>query len=279
MAGAILGTIITYVAGSLLWKLALIMGIVALIAWLSRRIIKGKQDGGPRQSNGIMALIVLIAIAGAAAGVGYGALDRANEAARNAAERARIERENYALAADLAAANERAETLRIAAERNRKLADAAERRAESIDRRLTASQRDRADTTRRITRSAENVSKNVDGTVPVVNPDWVREYNRAIGFDLPPAAAPARQSGGAPAASGAPGAGADGKPATGSGTQPPQARFLEPERPVTTADVLVNHTVNAEAARDAAERLEQIQIWYETLRAERNNQPEDGNDD
>ena len=41
---------------------------------------------------------------------------------------------------------------------------------------------------------------------------------------------------------------------------------------MTTADVLVNHTVNAEAARDSAERLEQLQIWYETLRAERNQQ-------
>ena len=270
MVGAILGTIITTLAGSLLWKMALILGIVALIAWLARRIIKGKADGAPRQPNEIMALIVLIAIAGAAAGVGYGALDRANEAAKNAAERARIERENYALAADLEAANERAEALRLAAERNRKLADAAEKRAEAIDRRLTASQRARAQTKQRITRSAERVSKNPDGTVPVVNPDWVREYNAALGFDLPTAAAHTGQSGGATAASDPAGTGAVGKPEAGRGTQPVEARLLAPEQPVTTADVLTTHTINAEAALDAAERLTELQKWYSDLRAERN---------
>ena len=272
MIGAIMGTIITTLAGSLLWKLALILGIVALIAWLARRIIKGKADGGPRQPNEIMALIVLIAMAGAAAGVGYGALDRANEAAKNAAERGRIERENYALAADLEAANERAEVLRLAAERNRQLADAAEKRAEAIDRRLTASQRARAQTKQRITRSAERVSKNPDGTVPVVTRDWVRDYNAALGLNLPSPAAPAGQSGGAPAAADPAGTRAAGEPAAGSGTQPAQAGLLASEQPVTTADVLVNHTINAEAARDSAERLEQLQIWYETLRAERNQQ-------
>ena len=272
MIGAIMGTIITTLAGSLLWKLALILGIVALIAWLARRIIKGKAGGEPRQPNEVMALIVLIAMAGAAAGVGYGALDRANEAAKNAAERGRIERENYALAADLEAANERAETLRLAAERNRKLADAAEKRAESINRRMTASQRARADTKRRITRSAENVSKNHDGSIPVVSRDWLRAYNEALGFDLPALAAPTGQSGGAAAAVDPAGTGADGKPAAGPGTEPPQAGLLAPEQSVTTADVLVNHTINAEAARDSAERLEQLQIWYETLRAERNQQ-------
>ena len=265
-----MGTVITTLAGSLLWKLALILGIVALIAWLARRIIKGKADGEPRQPNEIMALIVLIAIAGAAAGVGYGALDRANEAAKNAAERGRIERENYALAADLEAANERAETLRLAAERNRKLADAAERRAESIDRRLTASQRARAQTKQRITRSAERVSKNPDGTVPVVNPDWVRDYNAALGLNLPAPAAHPGQPGGPTAAADPAGAGADGKPSTGQGTQPAEARLLAPEQPVTTEDVLVTHTINAEAALDAAERLTELQEWYSALRAERN---------
>lgn len=279
MIGAIMGTIITTLAGSLLWKLALILGIVALIAWLARRIIKGKADGGPRQPNEVMALIVLIAIAGAAAGVGYGALDRANEAAKNAAERARIERENYALAADLEAANERADALRLAAERNRQLADAAERRAESINRRLTASQRARADTTRRITRSAENVSKNVDGTLPVVSRDWVRAYNEALGFDLPATAPSTGQSGGPPAASGAPGAGAVRESATGSGTQPVETGLLAPEQSVTVADVLVTHTINAEAALDAAERLTELQEWYSALRAERNRTVTDETDE
>lgn len=270
MIGAIMGTIITTLAGSLLWKMALILGIVALIAWLARRIIKGKGDGEPRQPNEIMALIVLIAMAGAAAGLGYGALDRANESVAHVNALNAVQAHNQALAADLSAANERAETLRIAAERNLKLADAAERRAEAIDRRLTASQRARADTTRRITRSAENVSKSPDGSVPVVGRDWVREYDRALGFNLPAPSPPSGQSGGAPDAADPAGAGAVRESEAGSGTQSPQARFLEPERPVTTADVLVNHTINAEAALDSAERLEQIQIWYETLRAERN---------
>lgn len=279
MIGAIMGTIITTLAGSLLWKLALILGIVALIAWLARRIIKGKADGGPRQPNEVMALIVLIAMAGAAAGLGFGALDRANESVAHANALNAVQAQNQALAADLAAANERAETLRLAAERNRKLADAAEKRAESIDRRLTASQRTRADTTRRITRSAKDVSKSPDGTVPVVSPGWVHEYNSALGFDLPTAAAPPGQSGGAPDAARTAGTGAYGKPATGPGPQPAEARLLAPEQPVTVADVLTTHTINAEAALDAAERLTELQRWYNDLRAERNKPPETTEDE
>ena len=270
MIGAILGTIITTLAGSLLWKMALILGIVALIAWLARRIIKGKADGEPRQPNEIMALIVLIAMAGAAAGLGFGALDRASESVAHANALNTVQAQNQALVADLSAANERAETLRLAAERNRQLADAAEKRAESIDRRLTASQRARAQTKQRITRSAERVSKNPDGTVPVVTRDWVRAYNEALGFDLPATATPPGQSGSPTAAPDPAGTGAAGEPAAGSGTQSPQARFLAPEQPVTTADVLTTHTINAEAALDAAERLTELQKWYSDLRAERN---------
>ena len=270
MIGAIMGTIITTLAGSLLWKLALILGIVALIAWLARRIIKGKGDGEPRQPNEIMALIVLIAMAGAAAGLGFGALDRASESVAHANALNTVQAQNQALAADLSAANERAETLRLAAERNRKLADAAEKRAESINRRMTASQRARADTKQRITRSAERVSKSPDGSVPVVGRDWVREYDRALGFDLPATAPSTGQSGGATAASGTAGAGAVRESEAGPGTEPVEARLLDSDKPVTTADVLVNHTINAEAALDAAERLSALQKWYSDLRAERN---------
>ena len=39
---------------------------------------------------------------------------------------------------------------------------------------------------------------------------------------------------------------------------------------MTTADVLTTHTINAEAALDAAERLTELQKWYSDLRAERN---------
>ena len=279
MVGAILGTIITTLAGSLLWKMALILGIVAIIAWLARRIIKGKGDGEPRQPNEIMALIVLIAMAGAAAGLGYGALDRANESVAHANALNAVQAHNQALAADLSAANERAETLRLAAERNRKLADAAERRAESIDRRLTASQRARADTTRRISRSAENVSKNTDGTVPVVNPDWVRDYNAALGLNLPTSATPTGQPGSPTAAPDPAGTGAVRESATGSGTQPVETGLLAPEQSVTVADVLVTHTINAEAALDAAERLTELQEWYSALRAERNRTVTDETDE
>lgn len=273
MIGAIMGTIITTLAGSLLWKLALILGIVALIAWLARRIIKGKADGEPRQPNEIMALIVLIAMAGAAAGVGYGALDRANEAAKNAAERARIERENYALAADLSAANERAETLRLAAERNRQLADAAEKRAEAANTKVAEARRARAALSKQLSRRVENVSKAPDGSVPVVSHGWVRTYNEAIGHDVSaPPADPERTGSPTDAARTA------GSPGERGTTQPADAGLLE-EQPVTTADVLATHIENAEAARDAAERLEALQAWYNTLRAERNSQQETENDD
>ena len=39
---------------------------------------------------------------------------------------------------------------------------------------------------------------------------------------------------------------------------------------VTTADVLENHITNADAARDSAERLTELQAWYNQLREERN---------
>ncbi len=39
---------------------------------------------------------------------------------------------------------------------------------------------------------------------------------------------------------------------------------------MTTADVLENHITNAEAARDSAERLTELQRWYNALRDERN---------
>ena len=272
MIGAILGTIITTLAGSLLWKLALILGIVALIAWLARRIIKGKADGGPRQPNEIMALIVLIAIAGAAAGVGYGALDRANEAAKNAAERGRIERENYALAADLEAANERAETLRLAAERNRKLADAAEKRADTANAKVAEARRARATLSKQLSRRVENVSRSPDGSVPVVGRDWVRTYNAAIGHDVSAPPADPERTGGATDAART--AGSPGE----RGTQSVEPRLLA-DQPVTTADVLATHIGNAEAARDAATRLEALQDWYNSLRAERNQQQVNGNDD
>ena len=269
MIGAIMGTIITTLAGSLLWKLALILAAIAVILWLARLLRKGPK-GEQAEGKEFGALIMLIALAGAAAGLGFGAADRAAESVAHANALNAVQAKNKALSADLSAANERAEVLRLAAERNRQLADAAEKRAESINRRLTASQRARADTTRRITRSAENVSKSPDGSVPVVGRDWVREYDRALGFDLPATAPSTGQSGGATAASGTAGAGAVRESEAGPGTEPVEARLLDSDKPVTTADVLVNHTINAEAALDAAERLSALQKWYSDLRAERN---------
>ena len=268
-----MGTIITTLAGSLLWKLALILAAIAVILWLARLLRKGPK-GEQAEGKEFGALIMLIALAGAAAGLGFGAADRAAESVAHANALNAVQAKNKALAADLSAANERAEVLRLAAERNRKLADAAEKRAESINRRMTASQRARAQTKQRITRSAERVSKNPDGTVPVVGPEWVRQYNRALGLNLPSPAAPTGQPGGATDAARTAGAGTAGEPATGPGPQPAETGLLAPEQPVTTADVLVTHTINAEAALDAAERLEAIQKWYSDLRAERNKQPE-----
>ena len=48
---------------------------------------------------------------------------------------------------------------------------------------------------------------------------------------------------------------------------------------MTTADVLTTHTINAEAALDAAERLTELQKWYSDLRAERNRTVTDETDE
>ena len=273
MVGAILGTIITTLAGSLLWKMALILGIVALIAWLARRIIKGKGDGDPRQPNEIMALIVLIAIAGAAAGLGFGALDRASESVAHANALNTVQAQNQALAADLSAANERAETLRLAAERNRKLADAAEKIADTANAKVAEARRARAALSKQLSRRVENVSRSPDGSTPVVGRDWVHDYNAALGHDVSAPPADPERTGSPTDATRT--AGSQGERGT---TQLDESRLLE-EHPVTTADVLATHITNAEAAIDAATRLEALQRWYQDLRAERNSKQENGNGD
>ena len=160
-----------------------------------------------------------------------------------------------------------AEALRVQAERTRRLADSAAARAADSDRRVVAAQRERSALAKQLTRRARDVSKNADGSVPYLNPEWVRDYNAALGFVLPiPAADPGitGRSADPAGATGATGAG-ESKP---GGPQPSEARLLAPQ--VTTADVLENHITNAESARDSAERLTELQQWYNALRDERN---------
>lgn len=266
MIASILGSVVSYLAGSLLWRVALILGVIFLIVWLARRLRHGP-NGKPAEGNAAGALILLIALAGATAGLGYGALDRAAESVRHTKERASIEAQNATLAADLDTAQRNAEALRANAEHARKLADAAATRAAASDKRVIAAQRERTAALKNLSRRVSDVSKNADGSVPVVGPDWVRDYNAALGF-LPPLAADPWQSGGTTAAAGA--AGAVPEPAPGHPGAQPDAPGLLAAEPVTTADVLATHITNADAARDSAERLTGLQDWYNALREERN---------
>ena len=263
MIAALFGSAVSYLAGSLLWRIALILGALALIVWLARRLRHGP-DGQPAEGNAAGALIILIAIAGATAGFGYGALDRAAEQSKHDQETARMQIERAALSERLNDAMAEAEALRVQAERTRRLADAAAARAADSDRRVVAAQRERSALAKQLTRRARDVSQNADGSVPALNPEWVRIYNSALGFELPAPAADPGITGRAADPAGSSGAG-ESKP---GGPQPSEARLLAPQ--VTTADVLENHITNAEAARDSAERLTELQAWYNALRDERN---------
>ena len=263
MIATLFGAALSYLAGSLLWRLAMILGALALIVWLARKLRRGP-DGKPAEGTAASALILLIAIAGATAGVGYGALDRAKERVSHTQALARADAEKADLSNSLNDAMAEAEALRVQAERTRRLADAAAARAADSDRRVVAAQRERSALAKQLTRRARDVSQNADGSVPALNPEWVRIYNSALGFDLPAPAADSGITGRAADPAGSSGAG-ESKP---GGPQPSEARLLAPQ--VTTADVLENHITNAEAARDSAERLTELQQWYNALRDERN---------
>ena len=257
MIASIFGAIASYMFGSLLWRIALILGTIILVVWLARRLRHGA-NGDPVEGKTAGALILLVALAGATAGFGYSAIDRAMEQVNHTKIQARIEAENAALAANLDVAKRDAEVLRMQAERVRKLADAATARAADSDERVAKAQRERALLSKQLARRVRDVSKNADGTVPTVNPEWVRDYNSALGFVLPTP----------PADSGLFGSSADSANTVGTGEQPNEAGLLASE--VTTADVLSTHIDNAEAAKDSAARLTELQNWYNALRTERN---------
>ena len=261
MLASILGSIAAYLAGSLLSKLAVILAALALVVWLARKLRRGST---PADSNAAGALILLIALAGATAGFGYGALDRAAEQSKHDQETARMQIERAALSDRLNESMAEAEALRVQAERTRRLADAAAARAADSDRRVVAAQRERSALAKQLTRRARDASQNADGTVPVVGPEWLRIYNSALGFDLPAPAPDTGITGRSADPAGASGAG-ESKP---GGPQPAEAGLLAPQ--VTTADVLENHITNADAARDSSERLTELQQWYNALRDERN---------
>lgn len=260
MIATLFGSAVTYLAGSLLSKLAIILAALALIVWLARKLRRGP-DGKPADGTAVGALVLLIALAGATAGFGYSAIDRAAERIKHTQALARAEADKADLSNSLNDAMAEAEALRVQAERTRRLADAAAARAADSDRRVVAAQRERSALAKQLTRRARDASQNADGSVPALNPDWVRIYNSALGFDLPSPAADPGLTGRA-----ADPAGAAGEPK--AGPQPDSPGLLAP--PVTTADVLENHITNAEAARDSAQRLTELQRWYNALRDERN---------
>ena len=263
MIATLFGSAITYLAGSLLSKLAIILAALALIVWLARKLRRGP-DGKPADGTAVGALVLLIALAGATAGFGYSAIDRAAERIKHTQALARADAEKADLSNSLNAAMAEAEALRVQAERTRRLADSAAARAADSDRRVVAAQRDRSALAKQLTRRARDASQNADGSVPALNPEWVRIYNSALGFDLPAPAADPWLTGRAADPAGATGAG-ESKP---GGPQPDAPGLLAPQ--VTTADVLENHITNAESARDSAERLTELQQWYNALRDERN---------
>lgn len=262
MIATLFGSAVTYLAGSLLSKLAIILAALVLIVWLARKLRRGST---PADSNAAGALILLIALAGATAGFGYSAIDRASERIKHTNALARVEADKATLAERLNDAMAEAEALRVQAERTRRMADAAAARAADSDRRVVAAQRERSALAKQLTRRARDASQNADGSVPVVGPEWLRIYNAALGFDLPAPAADPGLTGRAADPAGTAVAG-ESKP---GGPQPAEAGLLAPQ--VTTADVLENHITNADAARDSAERLTELQRWYNQLRDERNN--------
>ena len=259
MIATLFGSAITYLAGSLLSKVAIILAALALIVWLARKLRRGP-DGKPADGTAVGALVLLIALAGATAGFGYSAIDRASERIKHTQALARADAEKAALSNSLNSAMAEAEALRVQAERTRRLAESAAARAADSDRRVVAAQRERSALAKQLTRRARDASQNADGTVPVVGPEWLRIYNSALGFELP---APAADPGLTGRAADAAGAAGESK----AGPQPDAPGLLAP---VTTADVLENHITNAEAARDSAERLTELQRWYNALRDERN---------
>ena len=260
MIATLFGSAVTYLAGSLLSKLAIILAALALIVWLARKLRRGP-DGKPADGTAVGALVLLIALAGATAGFGYSAIDRAAERIKHTQALARVDAEKADLSNSLNDAMADAEAMRVQAERTRRLAESAAARAADSDRRVVAAQRERSALAKQLTRRARDASQNADGTVPVVGPEWLRIYNSALGFELPAPAADPGLTGRA-----ADPAGSAGEPK--AGPQPDAPGLLAP--PVTTADVLENHITNAEAARDSSERLTELQQWYNALRDERN---------
>lgn len=153
MIATLFGSAITYLAGSLLSKLAIILAALALIVWLARKLRRGP-DGRPADGNAAGALILLIALAGATAGFGYSAIDRAAERIKHTQAMARVDAEKADLSNSLNDAMAEAEALRVQAERASRLADAAAARAADSDRRVVAAQRERSALAKQLTRRA-----------------------------------------------------------------------------------------------------------------------------
>lgn len=266
MLASVLGSMASYLAGSLLWRIALILGAIFLIVWLAKQLRKGK-NGQPPGDKTAGALILLIALAGATAGMGYSALDRAAEKVRYTKQQAKTEAEKVALSNSLNQAIFEVEALKVEATKSRKLAEAASVRAAASDRKILAAQRDRSAALKTLSRRVNDVSKNADGSMPTLSPDWVRDYNAALGVELPTSSTDPGKLG--RASDPVEAVDANTSAAKSGAKEPLTARLLASE-PVTAADVLTTHIDNAEAARDSAERLTELQKWYNALRDERN---------
>lgn len=266
MIAAVLGSIAAYLAGSLLWRLAALMVCAALAIWCVRRLaIRG---GGEQPSivRDTALLLPMLAL-GIWAGWQHGGADRAGlraqaEAAATALEQAEADKSQLIQRAESIERRAQAEATAAAQSYQRLAADlaAVQRRAAQIQRRSI------------------DVSRTPDGSIARVPPDWVRDYNAALGL-ADPAVLPASAGSAAPPGSSTAPADAVDPGLRGNGAKNPRAGAdpADPEpavsgflAPVNIADVLSNHADNSGSCAAARSQLAELQRWYIALQAQRN---------
>lgn len=265
MIGAVFGSVAAYLAGSLLWRLALLLVIAVALIWAVRRIFG--RAGQPPAARDAALLLPMMAV-GIWVGWQHGGAERATMRADLRAAAERIDQAE----ADKAALERRAADIEARAKAE---AAAAAKSQQRLAGELAAINRRSAAVQRRI----EHVSRSPDGSIARVPDGWVRDYNAALGIPaagvLPAPAGSSGASGGSTGAAGAAGGRVrDPGPARAAGdrprasAQPAAPGLLAPA--VTIADVLSNHTDNAAGCAASRAQLVELQSWYKALQAQRN---------
>ena len=270
MIGAVFGSVAAYLAGSLLWRLALLLVIAVALIWAVRRIFG--RAGQPPAARDAALLLPMMAV-GIWVGWQHGGAERATMRADLRAAAERIDQAE----ADKAALERRAADIEARAKAE---AAAAAKSQQRLAGELAAINRRSAAVQRRI----EHVSRSPDGSIARVPDGWVRDYNAALGLPdrgvLPAAPGSAGASGAASGGSG----GASGRvrserPAGGGGASAGSTAAAQPAPPglpvrpapaVNIADVLSNHVDNATSCAANSARLAELQAWYTALQRERN---------